>query len=63
MAINAKTRVGGYLVDPFSAPCNGDTAGKLPNETCPRWKVKQDATDQLFRGEPFRIVMRKALAT
>jgi hypothetical protein len=31
--------------------------------TCLNWKKKQDATYQLFFGEPFRIAIRKAIAT
>jgi len=62
-ATTVKTCVGGYFVDNFTAPCNEDTAATSPNQTCSSWKMKQDATYQLFFGEPFRIAIRKALAT
>jgi hypothetical protein len=62
-AITVKTFVGGYFVDNFTAPCNEDNAATSSNPTCSNWKKKQDATYQLFFGEPFRIAIRKALAT
>jgi len=62
-AITVKSFVGGYFVDNFTAPCNEDEAAKSPNQACSNWKKKQDATYQLFFGEPFRIAIRNALAT
>ena len=62
-AITAKTCVGRHFVDNYSAPCNEDTAAASPNKTCSSWKMKQDATYQLFLGEPLRIMIRKAIAT
>jgi hypothetical protein len=62
-AITAKTFVGGYFVDNFTAPCNEDKAATSSDTTCSAWKKKQDATYQLFFGEPFRLAIRKALAT
>jgi hypothetical protein len=63
MATTQKTFVGGYFVDNFRAPCNEDEAAASPKPTCVNWKKKQDATYQLFFGEPFRIAIRKAIAT
>jgi len=61
--ITIKTFVGGYFVDNFTAPCNEDEAANSSNATCSNWKKKQDATYQLFFGEPFRVAIRKAVAT
>src|SRR6266540_2476505 len=62
-ATTIKTFVGGYFVDNFTAPCNEDDATTSPDASCRNWKKKQDATYQLFGGEPFRIAIRKAIAT
>jgi hypothetical protein len=62
-ATTIKTFVGGYFVDNFTAPCNEDNATTSPDANCKSWKKKQDATYQLFGGEPFRIAIRKAIAT
>src|SRR5262249_43285788 len=62
-AITIKTFVGGYFVDNFTAPCNEDTAASSPDMNCRNWKKKQDALFQLFFGEPYRIAIRKAIAT
>ena len=62
-ATTQKTFVEGDFVDNFTAPCNEDEAAKSSNMACRNWKKKQDATYQLFFGEPFRIAIRKAIAT
>jgi hypothetical protein len=58
-----KTFVGGYFVDNFTAPCNEDTAAQSPDPACTSWKKKQNAAYALLGGEPYRIAIRKALAT
>ena len=62
-ATTLKTFVGGYFVDNFTAPCNEDQAAMSTVKKCSDWKKKQDTTYQLFLGEPFRIAIRKAIAT
>ena len=62
-ATTQKTFVSGYFVDNFTAPCNEDEALKSKDSACLNWKKKQDATYQLFSGEPFRVAIRKAMAT
>jgi hypothetical protein len=58
-----KTFVGGYFVDNFKAPCNEDTAASSRNQACRDWKTKQNATYDLFMGEPYRLAIRRAIAT
>jgi beta-lactamase family protein len=58
-----KTFVGGYFVDNFKAPCNEDTAASSPDQACRDWKTKQNATYTLFSGEPYRLAIRRAIAT
>src|SRR5262249_2607380 len=62
-ALTIKTFVSGYFVDNFTAPCNEDTAANSPDLSCRNWKKKQDALYQQFFGEPYRIAIRKAIAT
>jgi Beta-lactamase enzyme family/Bacterial tandem repeat domain 1 len=62
-AFAIKTFVGGYFVDNFTAPCNEDTAAQSPDAACKSWKTKQNAAYALLGGEPYRIAIRKALAT
>jgi hypothetical protein len=47
-----KTFVGGYFVDNLKAPCNEDTAANSSSSTCRNWKTMQNATYDLFMGEP-----------
>ena len=58
-----KTFVGGYFVDNFKAPCNEDTAAQSQNAACRNWKTQQNATYDLLMGEPYRLAIRKAIAT
>lgn len=58
-----KTFVGGYFVDNFKAPCNEDTAGSSGSHACRVWKTQQNAAYDLFMGEPYRLAIRKAIAT
>jgi Beta-lactamase enzyme family/Polyglycine hydrolase-like, structural repeat len=58
-----KTFVGGYFVDNFKAPCNEDTAASSKNQACRDWKTKQSATYDLLTGEPYRLAIRRAIAT
>ena len=58
-----KTFVGGYFVDNFKAPCNEDTAGSSGDMSCRNWKTQQNMTYDLFMGEPYRLAIRKAIAT
>ena len=58
-----KTFVGGYFVDNFKAPCNEDTAANSQSQACRDWKTKQNATYDLFMGEPYRLAIRRAIAT
>ncbi len=58
-----KTFVGGYFVDNFKAPCNEDTAANSPDQPCRDWKTKQSATYDLLMGEPYRLAIRRAIAT
>jgi hypothetical protein len=58
-----KTFVGGYFVDNFKAPCNEDTAASSRNQACRNWKTMQNATYDLFTGEPYRLAIRRAIAT
>jgi hypothetical protein len=58
-----KTFVGGYFVDNFKAPCNEDTAANSPDQACRDWKTKQSATYDLLMGEPYRLAIRRAIAT
>lgn len=58
-----KTFVGGYFVDNFKAPCNEDTAGSSRDINCRKWKAKQSATYDLLTGEPYRLAIRRAIAT
>jgi len=62
-ALTIKTFVGGYFVDNFTAPCNEDTASTSQDIKCRNWKTKQNATYELFYSEPFRVAIRKAIAT
>jgi hypothetical protein len=58
-----ETFVGGYFVDNFKAPCNEDTAAQSQNAGCRNWKTQQNATYELLMGEPYRLAIRKAIAT
>ena len=58
-----KTFVGGYFVDNFKAPCNEDTAAQSSDQTCKSWKTMQNATYDKFMGEPYRLAIRRAIAT
>jgi hypothetical protein len=58
-----KTFVGGYFVDNFKAPCNEDTAAQSSDPTCKSWKTMQNATYDKFMGEPYRLAIRRAIAT
>ena len=58
-----KTFVGGYFVDNFKAPCNEDTAAQSSDPTCKNWKTMQNATYDKFMGEPYRLAIRRAIAT
>lgn len=58
-----RTFVGGYFVDNFEAPCNEDTAATSSSATCRNWKKKQNVAYDQFFGEPYRIAIRKAIAT
>jgi hypothetical protein len=58
-----KTFVGGYFVDNFKAPCNEDTAASSRNQACRDWKTMQNATYDKFMGEPYRLAIRRAIAT
>jgi hypothetical protein len=58
-----KTFVGGYFVDNFKAPCNEDTASQSQDASCRNWKTQQNATYDLLMGEPYRLAIRKAIAS
>jgi Beta-lactamase enzyme family/Polyglycine hydrolase-like, structural repeat len=58
-----KTFVGGYFVDNFTAPCNEDHAANSRNQACRDWKKKQSGTYDLLTGEPYRLAIRRAIAT
>ena len=58
-----KTFVGGYFVDNFKAPCNEDTAAESSNQTCKSWKTMQNAAYDKLMGEPYRLAIRRAIAT
>ena len=58
-----KTFVGGYFVDNFKAPCNEDTAAESSNQTCKNWKTMQNAAYDKLMGEPYRLAIRRAIAT
>jgi len=58
-----KTFVGGYFVDNFKAPCNEDTAAQSSDPTCKSWKTMQNAAYDKLMGEPYRLAIRRAIAT
>ena len=58
-----KTFVGGYFVDNFKAPCNEDTAAQSRDLTCRNWKTMQNAAYDKLMGEPYRLAIRRAIAT
>jgi hypothetical protein len=58
-----RTFVGGYFVDNFKAPCNEDTAAESSNQTCRNWKTMQNAAYDKLMGEPYRLAIRRAIAT
>ncbi len=58
-----KTFVGGYFVDNFKAACNEDTAAESSNQTCKNWKTMQNAAYDKLMGEPYRLAIRRAIAT
>ena len=48
---------------PSGRPCSEDEAAKSTIEKCSDWKKSRTAAFQLFLSEPFRIAIRKAVAT
>jgi hypothetical protein len=58
-----RTFVGGYFVDSFAYPCDEDTAASSKSGTCRSWKKKQNATYDQLGGEPYRLAIRRAIAT
>jgi Beta-lactamase enzyme family len=58
-----KTFVGGYFVDNFKAPCNEDTAAQSRDLTCRNWKTMQSSAYDKLMGEPYRLAIRRAIAT
>lgn len=58
-----RTFAGGYFVDNFKAPCDEATAAESRNRNCRTWKTMQNATYDLFMGEPYRLAIRRAIAT
>jgi hypothetical protein len=58
-----KTFVGGYFVDNFKAPCDEKYAAESPNPVCRNWKTMQNAAYDKLMGEPYRLAIRRAIAT
>ena len=58
-----KTFVGGYFVDTFKTPCLERTAAESPSQTCRNWKTMQNAAYDKLMGEPYRLAIRRAIAT
>ena len=58
-----KTFVGGYFADAFKTPCLERTAAESPSQTCRNWKTMQNAAYDKLMGEPYRLAIRRAIAT
>jgi Beta-lactamase enzyme family/Bacterial tandem repeat domain 1 len=58
-----RTFVGGYFVDNFKTPCFEDTAAGSSDPACRSWKTMQNSAYAKFMGEPYRLAIRRAIAT